>query len=227
MIGDFHEKSLEQKAFFTVNEIKPFSTNRALDLGCGNGLQSIALANLGFRVTAVDFNSQLISELKSNSQQLPINVLEKNIMDKDLFTEKTDLVVCMGDTLTHLRNKEEIKELINNAFNSLVDKGILIFSFRDLYHELKDEQRFLPVRSDENRIHTCFLEYFPGHVIVNDILHERTPQGWSMKVSSYPKLKVSANELKDFLIQAGFSIEAETVIQRMIYLVAKKSNHLI
>jgi 2-polyprenyl-3-methyl-5-hydroxy-6-metoxy-1,4-benzoquinol methylase len=35
----------------------------AIDLGCGHGLQSISLANLGFCVKAVDFNTQLLHHL--------------------------------------------------------------------------------------------------------------------------------------------------------------------
>jgi 2-polyprenyl-3-methyl-5-hydroxy-6-metoxy-1,4-benzoquinol methylase len=44
----------------------------AIDLGAGYGIQSIALANLGFRVRAVDFNRQLLEELSVNKKSLPI-----------------------------------------------------------------------------------------------------------------------------------------------------------
>jgi hypothetical protein len=33
------------------------------------------------------------------------------------------------------------------------------------------EQRLIPVRNDETRILTCFLEYEPEAVLVHDILH--------------------------------------------------------
>lgn len=48
-----------------------------------------------------------------------------------------------------------------------------LLSFRDYSVPLQDEKRFIPVRSDEGRILTCFLEYSEDSVLVHDILHER------------------------------------------------------
>jgi len=48
MIGDFETKEKEQRDFFERNGIKPLQNKIAMDLGSGHGLQSIALALLGF-----------------------------------------------------------------------------------------------------------------------------------------------------------------------------------
>jgi len=45
----------------------PSSSTGAIDLGAGHGLQTVSLVNLGFNVTAVDFNDQLLQELEINS----------------------------------------------------------------------------------------------------------------------------------------------------------------
>jgi 2-polyprenyl-3-methyl-5-hydroxy-6-metoxy-1,4-benzoquinol methylase len=67
MIGDFSARSNEQQSFFTSHDILPHDNRIAVDLGCGNGIQSIALAKLGFEVIAVDFNNQLIEELRNRA----------------------------------------------------------------------------------------------------------------------------------------------------------------
>lgn len=59
MAGDFTEKQQEQQNFFTAHSILPRLNMIAFDLGAGHGLQSVSLANLGFSVTAIDFNTQL------------------------------------------------------------------------------------------------------------------------------------------------------------------------
>ena len=52
--------------------------------------------------------------------------------------------------------------------------------------------RFLPVRADDQRILTCFLEYGPSHVTVHDLLHEREAGGaWRLQTSAYRKLRLS------------------------------------
>lgn len=66
-----------------------------------------------------------------------------------------------------------------------------VISLRDYSTQLTAEQRFIPVRSDENRNLTCFLEYRESHVTVYDILHERDGSRWNLKVSKYNKLRIS------------------------------------
>jgi hypothetical protein len=97
----------------------------------------------------------------------------------------------------------------------------LILSFRDLTAELSGTQRFIPIRSDENRIQTCFLEYFPHHVIVTDILHEKIEGQWKLKVSSYPKLKLPMEIIKSLLVEIGFTLDAAETIRGQEFLVAQ------
>jgi hypothetical protein len=130
----------------------------------------------------------------------------------------------MGDTLTHLENRADVITLLQLTHQKLVSGGKLILSFRDLTAELKQEERFIPVKSDENRIFTCFLEYFPHHVMVHDLLHIRENGTWVQKVSSYPKLRLSGQEVVDLLMQQGFVGQTNETINRMIHLIAQKVN---
>ena len=75
MIGDFEKGKDSFKDFCIKNEIKPNKTGNAIDLGAGNGIQSIALGEIGFNVKAVDFNEKLLSELKQKIGGLPIKLI--------------------------------------------------------------------------------------------------------------------------------------------------------
>ena len=156
MSGDFEEAQKMQESFFRDNKITPFSTGIALDLGCGHGLQSISLAKRGFSVKAVDFNAQLLLELKQRSSNFDVAVIQNDILPfLGHFSKSADLVVCMGDTLTHLESLVDVETVIQNSACLLIAKEKIIISFRDLTHELKEEQRFISVRSDEGKILTA------------------------------------------------------------------------
>ena len=65
----------------------------------------------------------------------------------------------MGDTLTHLDAIKDVQALLDKVFFALETGGCLVLSFRDLSQELVALDRFIPVRSNEKTIFTCFLEF--------------------------------------------------------------------
>src|SRR5688500_19877668 len=97
MTGDFDQKQREHQEIFRNFNIHPAQNNFAIDLGCGHGIQSVALANLGFRVSAVDFNRQLLDELQHRKQGLEINLFESDLIEfLRKWETRAHVIVCMG-----------------------------------------------------------------------------------------------------------------------------------
>lgn len=222
MTGDFEIKVKEIKGFFENNDIIPKSNAFAVDLGSGHGIQAAALSALGFNVTAVDFSEQLLNELKQNLAG-KVKTISADITRYQFSPlNKPELIICMGDTLTHLADIDEVKRLIENAAGSLITGGKLIVSYRDLSSELTGTSRFIPVKSDDKRILTCFLEFHEEYVNVNDILNEKIENKWKMKVSSYPKLRLPKESVYDILKECNMHIIVITDIAGMHYIISQK-----
>ena len=98
-------------------------------------------------------------------------------------------------------------KILQDSFSSLEDDGKLILTFRDLSTELKDTDRFIPVRSDENIIFTCFLEYEPATVKIHDIVYIKTDGKWELNKSCYRKIRLSVEWTENQLLSIGFKIE--------------------
>lgn len=225
MIGDLNSKIHEFKTFLSTHEIQPFGNKVAIDLGAGNGIQSIALKELGFEVMAVDFNDQLLDELESNPKGKNIDIVRMDIREVSKFNEKRpELILCCGDTLTHLENKEEIEKLIEDSGDILEANGKLILTFRDYSNELNDQQRFIPVKSSNDRILTCIMEYGPKKVKVTDLLYEKIDSEWNQKVSSYQKVRISPNEVINIIKSNGMKIMFNEPVNRLQTIIAEKSN---
>lgn len=224
MMGDCEPKSAEFQRLLDSNHIRPKHTKTAIDLGAGNGIQSIALKNAGYDVTAVDFNQQLLKELDSNPDASGIKTELADITNIGAYENlKPELIVCCGDTLTHLENKEQIEQLISDSGRILEDNGHLILTFRDYTHELNDQQRFIPVKSSDDRMLTCILEYQPDKIKVTDLLHERIDGEWIQKVSSYEKVRIHPSEICQMLEKNGMTIALNAPINRMQTVIAKKA----
>lgn len=223
MCGGSELKLTKNRAFFRDHNIRPAHSAAAVDLGAGSGFQSIPLAEAGFNVTAIDVSRNLLAELNKAAGKLAIRTIHDDLLN---FAEhspaKIEIIVCMGDTLTHLKTLAEVKKLIHSVYGALEKEGLLILGFRDMTVELTQLDRFIPVRSDSKRIFTCFLEYEKSHVKVNDILYEKTDDQWQMKKSFYRKLRISSQWAQECLLKAGFKVEKYDIETGMITIIARK-----
>jgi SAM-dependent methyltransferase len=223
LFGGLDAKLAENAAFFATHNLAPRGSRTALDLGCGSGFQSIPLARMGYQVTAIDSSEKLLAELKTNSVGLSVKCVQDNLLNFAAHCPgPIELCVCMGDTLTHLASKDDIQKLFRATYAALEKNGRLAITFRDLSYELKDLDRFIPVRSDERKIFTCFLEYEAEHVKVHDLLYEKNGPAWKLHKSFYRKCRMSFDGAKTILIESGFQLEVATVEKGLVTIIAVK-----
>ena len=164
-----------------------------------------------------------MGELKLNSKRLNVKILIDDIKNvKQLSHIKPELIVCCGDTISHLDNTNEINNFISDISETLITGGKLILSFRDYSEELTGDKRFIPVKSDEGRILTCMLEYERESVRVTDLFYEKTESGWIQRISSYNKVRISTDEVIKFLEAAGFKIHFNKILKGMSTIIAAK-----
>ena len=193
----------------------------AVDLGAGFGMHTIPLARRGCSVIAVDTSSILLDELRGHAEALPVTAVEDDLLSFQRHLDsKADLILCMGDTLTHLPEPASVEKLFSLAAESLRPGGKFITTFRDYTPPLVGQGRFIPVMSDTDRILTCFLEYGANHVDVHDVLHERKGSTWQLRVSAYRKLRLSPEWVSASLQVSGFSVRFEPGLGGMVRVVA-------
>lgn len=222
----FEAKVAEQRELIRkVLSSEAGASGPAIDLGSGPGYQAIALADLGFApVLAVDTSQALLNELREHRNVRAIETVCADLLDvKGIYGERrARIVVCMGDTLTHLPDAGSVKRLFADVFDVLQPGGILLLTFRDLSAPVDGLDRFIPIRSETDRIMTCFLEYEPGFVRVHDLIHTRDGERWNFQKSSYRKLRLSSTGVANQLEDAGFAVIVDEPMGRLSGLLAKK-----
>lgn len=196
---------------------------KVADLGAGFGMHAIPLAERGYRVTAVDRSELLLGCLEGLRGNLAIETVNADLLEFGAYLPNpVAAIFCMGDTLTHLPDFAAVEALIQRVAGALLPGGAFVATFRDYTTELVGDRRFIPVRADDSRILTCFLEYRPDTVLVHDILHEREQGVWRTRVSHYPKLRLSADDLAGVCAANGLAASLDSGPRGMIRLIARR-----
>ena len=202
---------------------RPSKGQQAIDLGAGFGTHAIPLADIGYSVLAIDSSSILLEALRDEVGGRPVKSVQDDLLlFRRHLRSPVDLIVCMEDTLTHLPDEQAVDGLFNDVAESLNDGGIFIATFRDYTTPLTGPNRFILVRSDPDRILTCFVEYGSSVVTVHDILLERSGTDWNQRISAYPKLRLSVDWVASALGTKGLQVRKEEGLAGMTRVIARR-----
>jgi len=219
MYGGWDAQVARYTESFAARGIAPRASKRAIDLGAGCGFQAIPLARLGFDVKAIDLDRKLLAELEAHLAGEKIETICADIVEfRRHAPHSAELIVCMVDTLLHLQTQDAVTGLADDVFAALEQGGTFIATFRDFTVEMKELDRFIPVRSDEQTIFTCFLEFEPATVKVHDLVYRRVDGRWSFAKSFYRKLRLPTDWVVRTLRAAGFG-HVETDLDRGLVVV--------
>jgi SAM-dependent methyltransferase len=217
------EQIRKNRDFFSSHGIAPDDNPVAIDLGAGCGFQSVPLAQRGYSVTAVDFCGSLLDELRSHAGDLTVKTVHSDILHFSSWSGRHPaLIICMGDTLTHLPALADAEDLIRGCFSELAPGGRLVLSLRDYSREPDGTVVVIPVLRDNDRIFLCRLKYHTGSITVQDILYTRGRGIWERTAGEYTKIRIDPETLSRVLTRTGFGIGYSATENGIITVIAQK-----
>lgn len=201
---------VEETVEFLCKDLKENAT--VLDLACGTGTYSFALAERGHKVTGLDLNENMINLAIERKGKLDVEFFVEDMTKiKDTFSNKKyDLIFCIGNSLVHLENREAVANLIKDMSSMLNVGGIIIVQIINYDRILMNNVTSLPIihreeqgvefkrnyrySSEEDAI------YFETELLISK-------QGKEEKyINSVKLLPLLSAELLDMLEKSWFSI---------------------
>lgn len=113
---------------------------RLLDLGCGTGNISIPLAQMGYQVTALDDEAEMLEIAEKKSAEAGVSVYwrQQDITDLELGQilageQQFDAVIATFDVFNHLTEPEDLQTVLYTVERLLMESGVLIFDVQTPY----------------------------------------------------------------------------------------------
>jgi len=127
-----------------VRYLEKVQDKKALDIGCGNGINGRYMLEMGYQVMGIDINDSAIRMAQTNG----IHAKLIDICDFS-WADKFDLITVLY-SLQHLQVKEAI-QVLNNAYTFLNPNGLMfigIFTDRENGMTASDVQLLLIQHTD-------------------------------------------------------------------------------
>ncbi len=189
------------------------ATKKVLDVSCGIGTQSLALAALGLDVTASDLSPEAVERAKKEAETRDLTI-KFSVCDMKKAHEchgtGYDLVLCAGNALPHLLSDAEILKGLESMFACLEPGGGCLISMRQYDQEKRGTGIFKPfgVRDVGNRRYVIFQIWdFIGerYKLSMYFLEENHETGESFThVMRSEYYAISPDRVLDLMSQAGF-----------------------
>lgn len=158
-------------AQFAMKWLSPNSS--IVDMGCGNGRDSLFFAQNGMQVLGVDASSTVINLLKDLHQPNAEFICGDFISDTRIFSRRYD---CFYSRFTlHAISFEQQKKLIANVFNALNYNGLFMIEVRGV----NDPKFGLGEFVERN---AYILDgHYRRFIVMGEILNELTSEGFAIK----------------------------------------------
>jgi SAM-dependent methyltransferase len=112
--ADFHDSHITRETLRALSR-RPAGT--ALDIGAGEGADSIRLARLGYKVTAVDISAAAGEKIERFAAEAGVNIrVQVADIGQYEFDDSYDVVICNG-VLHYVADKEGVVRSMQEATN--------------------------------------------------------------------------------------------------------------
>ena len=142
---------------------------KVLDLGIGQGRNSIPLAELGFNVTGVDYSTKCLEICKNTCNKL--NLVQSDIRTFDIEKYKYDMI--LSGYVLHFLHKNDSYQIIKNIKNNIKNNGIVyisVFSLEDpkfSKHSTSSDFEILDNNILHNKVNDTYVSFFSKDEVLN------------------------------------------------------------
>lgn len=110
-----------------------------LELACGTGNITIPLAEKEYDIAGIDISEEMLDVAfnKSEEMQIPLVLLEQDIIELDFDLYDLDCILCACDGFNYITSLEDLKKVFAKSYELLKKDGIMLFDISS-YHKIKN-----------------------------------------------------------------------------------------
>lgn len=187
--------------------VEQYGIKSAIDAGCGSGLHSIIMAQMGLQVIGADISEALLKRAAQNAKKLKASPKFVLASFQDLRSKlegEFDAVFCLGNSIPHLLTRAELDRSFESFYELLKKDGMAIIELLNYDRVLNEKERVVGVRNVGDRIFVRFYDFFENSIqfnVVRSVVNEKETTSSLHSTTLYP---YRIDEIGDSLRNVGF-----------------------
>lgn len=195
-----------------------------IDFGCGMGRHSIALSELGYKVTAIDYVDNNVNFIKNKNKNIDARIEDCRYTTLKI---KADVILCLYDVIGSFSDVNDNILILQNIYNHLKQGGFAFISVMNLEltnniakykFNIKSNPNALLKLPASNIMESTGDVFNPDYFLMDESEHivyrkEQFLSGRELPIELIVRDKrFTMNEIKQLCLDVGFKIESATYV---------------
>ena len=149
---------------FVEKILEHYKLNKSVDIACGTGIYSIALAQAGVKMCGIDISPSMIRAAEKNADKSGVSELtywKVGAMQNNLNWLPTDhdACLCMANSLPHVLTEKDLKATLNNFYDIVKPGGTLIVQLLNYFKIMQRQERIVSVDKGDDKEFVRFYDF--------------------------------------------------------------------
>jgi glycine/sarcosine N-methyltransferase len=208
------EQRLRHEMPFIERQLGILGARRVLDVACGTGRHSVALAQAGYDVTGTDLSAGMIEQARKNAaladRQARFVVAGFSQLRESVDGE-FDALLCLGNSLPHVLTRDALRATVADFTAVLRRGGLVLMQSRNFDAVMANGNRWIGPQSyaDDNQewLFVRFYDFRPDGTLTFNVLSLQRESGgaWSQEAEATTLRPWLHEEVLQAIADAGFA----------------------
>ena len=204
------EQRLDREMPFLESHLASHGARRVLDVACGTGHHTIALAQRGYEVVGTDISEGMVRQARQNAESAGASAVFHRAGFghlREAVKEPFDALLCLGNSLPSVLSEEALIVALADMAGMLVPGGLIVIQNLNYDRVWPRRERFMPLQTyqqgEEEWLFFRFVDFHQETLTFNMVVLHRDGEMWNYDAEATELRPLLSKDLNRLLERSG------------------------